>query len=63
MLKVFFEIDSREYNDRWFTNLKAWKVEELSSGQELKGTGNVLDIEKEDFPPFGENTNDDGLPF
>ena len=31
MLKVSFEIDSREYNNKWFTNLKAWKVEELSS--------------------------------
>ena len=30
MLKVFFEIDSREYNDKWYTNLRGWKVEEIS---------------------------------
>ena len=24
---VFFDIDSREYQGRWFTNINAWKVE------------------------------------
>jgi len=27
MLKVFFDIESREYQDKWFTNLTAWKIE------------------------------------
>lgn len=26
-VKVFFDIESREYNARWFTEAKAWKVE------------------------------------
>ena len=26
-LTVFFDIDSREYQGRWFTNISAWKVE------------------------------------
>lgn len=26
-LTVFFEIDAREYNGRWFNMVKAWKVE------------------------------------
>ena len=26
-LTVFFDIDSREYQGRWFTNINAWKVE------------------------------------
>ena len=30
MLKVSFEIDSREYNDKWYTNLRGLKVEEIS---------------------------------
>lgn len=30
-LKVFFEIDAREYNGRWFNMVKAWKVERGSS--------------------------------
>lgn len=27
ILTVFFDIDSREYQGRWFTNINAWKVE------------------------------------
>ena len=26
-LKVSFDIESREYNGRWYTTVKAWKVE------------------------------------
>lgn len=27
MIKASIEITSREYNERWYTNVKAWKVE------------------------------------
>jgi len=27
VLSVFFDVESREYNGKWYTNLKAWKVE------------------------------------
>lgn len=27
MITVHFDIDSREYQGRWFTNINAWKVE------------------------------------
>ena len=30
-VKVFFEVESREYNGRWFTDAKAWKAEKLNS--------------------------------
>lgn len=26
-LKVFFDIDCREYNGRWYNDIRAWKVE------------------------------------
>lgn len=26
-LKIDFDIESREYNSRWYTDVKAWKVE------------------------------------
>ena len=26
-LKVTFDVESREYNGRWYTDLKAWKIE------------------------------------
>ena len=32
MLNVYFDIESREYQGKWFTNLTAWKVETLEEG-------------------------------
>ena len=73
MLKVFFEIDSREYNDKWYTNLKAWKVEELSEmglpKEEQKGLSFDNPKEDKDFPyfdsdlPFDKEPFDKGVPF
>jgi len=62
MLKVFFEIESREYNDKWYTNLRGWKVEEVAS---TAGNTNPVDEpkdEKEDFPFVAPQELDD-LPF
>lgn len=30
-LKIDFDVESREYNGRWYTDVKAWKVEPASS--------------------------------
>jgi hypothetical protein len=30
-LKIDFDIESREYNSRWYTDLKAWKIELVTS--------------------------------
>ena len=27
LLKIDFDIESREYNSRWYTDIKAWKIE------------------------------------
>ncbi|MDR1161181.1 MAG: DUF3127 domain-containing protein, partial [Tannerellaceae bacterium] len=31
VLTVYFDIESREYNGRWFTNINAWKVERTNT--------------------------------
>lgn len=31
-LKIDFDVESREYNGRWYTDVKAWKVEVVGSG-------------------------------
>lgn len=31
MVKVSFDIDSREYNGRWFVEIRAWKAEDAST--------------------------------
>ena len=56
-LRIDFDVESREYNGRWYTDVKAWKIEVAGSPAAAageKGTGNL----------GPENTsNDDDLPF
>jgi hypothetical protein len=32
-LTVSFDIDARQWQDRWFNSIRAWKVERVSAGQ------------------------------
>jgi hypothetical protein len=54
--EVSFDLESREYNNRWYTEAKAWKIVK-------KGTGPQKQPEPEDFPVSEEMLPDDGLPF
>ena len=27
LLQIDFDIESREYNNKWYTDIKAWKIE------------------------------------
>ncbi len=54
------DVESREYNSRWYTEVKAWKVDKAGAGGSSSGSsaGNPL-------PPvttFSEDESDD-LPF
>lgn len=39
IIKLSFDINSREYNGRWFTNISGWRVEEV--GEQVGGNNNV----------------------
>lgn len=54
--EVSFDLESREYNNRWYTEAKAWKIVK-------KATGQPKPPEQEDFPLNEEMEQDDGLPF
>ncbi|MDR0691886.1 MAG: DUF3127 domain-containing protein [Prevotellaceae bacterium] len=32
VLKISFDIESREFNERWYTNVKAWRIEKQQAG-------------------------------
>jgi hypothetical protein len=59
-LTIDFDIESREYNGRWYTDIKAWKVEAAgsSSGTPAPATGfssrneDMEAVEKDDDLPF-----------
>jgi hypothetical protein len=63
-LKVSFNIESREYNERWYTELRAWKIEAGGSS-----TGNdSTPAKKENFPGdvstfTADSGESDDLPF
>jgi hypothetical protein len=52
ILKFDFDLESREYNGRWYTDVKAWKLEGLNTSSP-DGETNVNDNEMntlEDMP-------------
>jgi hypothetical protein len=56
-LVIDFDIESREFSGRWYTDLKAWKVELASSGTQTQNNlGNIEPLDLSDNP-------DDILPF
>lgn len=50
------DVESREYNGRWYTEVKAWKVDKNGSA------GAVSDSSAPSVTTFTEDTEDD-LPF
>ncbi|MCH8557283.1 MAG: DUF3127 domain-containing protein [Balneolia bacterium] len=62
-VKVSFDVESREYNGKWYTDVKAWKVEAPQSGGgsvSAPHQGEVPPLEDSDIP-FDDD--DSGLPF
>lgn len=54
LLNISFDVESREYNGRWYTDVKAWKVESADKG--------AVPSSPEPSPDeAGSNEND--LPF
>ena len=74
-LKVSFDVESREYNGRWYTDLKAWKIEPATAGaqssqpqpqqQSNRGPAPVKTGQPaaNNAPFLGGNDDDNDLPF
>jgi len=56
---VGIEIESREFNGKWYTDVKAWKVDKQGSGSQ----GNSAGMNAPDVTSFNEDNGDDILPF
>jgi hypothetical protein len=57
-LNISFDVESREYNGKWYTDVKAWKIEGAGAAKTTdKATG--------DEPYFdeGQMESKDDLPF
>lgn len=51
------EVESREYNGKWYTDVKAWKVDKQGAGQS-PSHNNAPEV-----TTFNEESGDDVLPF
>ena len=65
MLKVSFNAESREYNGRWYTDLRAWRIEpgsktasEAPPSKEQMNGGTAPAV-----PDIPESNESDDLPF
>jgi len=67
MLTISFDIDSREYQGRWFTNINAWKVDRAMAtdmNSPMTATpGNYAPASAPVAPDFGPANPVDDLPF
>jgi hypothetical protein len=59
-IKVSINLESREYNERWYTDIRAWKIDVVSAGGSKEEIpGNII--------PEGIDTfhsgEEDSLPF
>jgi hypothetical protein len=57
---VFFDLESREYNGKWYTDAKAWKIEGASSGS---GSSDAPEPVYDEVAPLPAATEKDDLPF
>lgn len=59
-----FDIESREYNGRWFTSIRGWKLEKVVAGVEVPPVADIAPMAVADVPPFpATSDNNDDLPF
>ena len=61
-LTVSFDINAREYNGRWYNDIRAWRVERGTAPAAVETP--VINAPKVEVPDFSKAANDpDDLPF
>jgi hypothetical protein len=60
-VEVSFSIESREYNQKWYTNVNAFRIDSVKD----EGTPGMTPppFNEADIPPLKENDENDDLPF
>lgn len=61
-LTVSFDIDARQWQDRWFNSIRAWKVERVAAGAQSM-PGSPIPPSAAPAPEFIPGDVNDDLPF
>jgi hypothetical protein len=59
-IEVFFSVESRDFNGKWYHNINAWKIESGSAGNAPRNF--PPEYSTGDIPPEPEDSGND-LPF
>lgn len=67
-IKVSFNIESREYNERWYTDIRAWRIERAAANPTQQQPQEQPQPQREALTPNGSfesftNGPTDDLPF
>jgi hypothetical protein len=65
-ITVSFDIDARQWQDRWFNSIRAWKVERGGTGEPSSPATNVAYTPQPSpttTPEFTQGDANDDLPF
>jgi hypothetical protein len=69
ILKINFTVESREFNERWYTDVRAWNIEKqgtsTSTSSQVQAVGNTPPPPLPNDDPFAGDTQQDvdDLPF
>jgi hypothetical protein len=63
LIKVSFNVESRQFNERWYTDIRAWRIERTGI-QDATGNPSAHDPVPYSDPGYIETTSEiDDLPF
>jgi hypothetical protein len=60
-VEVFFSVESRDFNGKWFHNINAWKIEAASAASAAKSY--PPEFSSDDIPPESADDSGNDLPF
>ncbi len=62
-MTVSFDINAREYNGRWYNDIRAWRVERGTAPAPAPEYSPAIDAPKANAVDFGSQNEADDLPF
>lgn len=64
-IRLNFDIESREYNGRWYTNIRGWKAEKIDATQQPAAAPQpaAQPTAPAAVPDFTQSSDSDDLPF
>lgn len=62
-INVFFDINAREYQGRWFNDIRAWRIDRNVGDQAASPVVNAQPVSAPEPPAFEQQDSTEDLPF